>query len=120
MEQEEGEAEGGILREAAPLKEVKGEEDEEEDDKEDEEIDEDNQDLYQATIATGVAFEEMFTRPPRARPPHPDAEGSDAWDPAPPSAALIEPGAERVRAACPPGHVRALLRAWNPAREAQV
>ena len=97
---EEGEDEEGDLVEAASLAEG-GEVEEASDDGgelEDEETDEEDYlDLYEAAAETQLAFEEMFTRPPQGKPPHPDAEGADAWDPAPPSAALIEPGVERVR-----------------------
>ena len=99
---EDGEGEGGDVVEAAALAEGNDVEEasDEGDELEDGETDEEDYlDLYEAAAETQLAFEEMFTRPPQGKPPHPDAEGADAWDPAPPSAALIEPGVERVRAA---------------------
>ena len=97
---EDGEGEEGDLVEAASLAEGDDvvEASDEGDELEDEETDEEDYlDLYEAAAETQLAFEEMFTRPPQGKPPHPEAEGADAWDPAPPSAALIEPGVERVR-----------------------
>lgn len=97
---EDGEGEeGDLVKAASPAEDGEvGEALDEGDELEDEETDEDYLDLYEAAAETQLAFEEMFTRPPAGKPPHPDAEGADAWDPAPPSAALIEPGVERVRA----------------------
>lgn len=60
-------------------------------------------DVEAALRAAEEGYRSLFEASPRSSPAgHPGAAGAAAWEPVPPSAALVEPGSEAVRprAAC--------------------
>lgn len=56
------------------------------------------EEVLEAALANQEGYRSLFAPSPRATPaPHAGVSGADAWEPVPPSAVLVEPGAKAVR-----------------------
>ncbi|KAK9844066.1 hypothetical protein WJX81_003359 [Elliptochloris bilobata] len=60
------------------------------------EEEEEDLELRQAADETQALFENIYLHPEATPPGYPGVTGADAWDPAPPSSKLLEPGSDAV------------------------